>query len=285
MDASHVYLRALALGCFCSHISYPNLSEAADSVAGQLRWDKECHFSGVTKSGRVWRKVPESDARECGPDLQGPVRAQSGRQRQYHEWSGDSSVAARRTRDRKVAGRVVVGAMGEFSSPGRLCVFGLLFRYLFHTRVTAAARKRSRSFCESAGGRVVTAKLTCAPRYIERRGTKARIRSLFRFRALCFSPVSHISPRPFHPLPPHPLPARPSPPPLPQPPILHYLCGRKPYLTNFSQKSNHGQLQSRDGLTNGTSLYYIASVQEDHYFCVLCLQIAHSASDKEHENM
>ena len=30
---------------------------------GQLRGDKECPFSGVTKSGRVWRKVPESDAR------------------------------------------------------------------------------------------------------------------------------------------------------------------------------------------------------------------------------
>ena len=24
--------------------------------------DKECHFSGVTSSGRVWRKAPESDA-------------------------------------------------------------------------------------------------------------------------------------------------------------------------------------------------------------------------------
>ena len=42
---------------------YPNLSEGADRVAGQLRGDKECPFSGVTKSGRVWRKVPESDAR------------------------------------------------------------------------------------------------------------------------------------------------------------------------------------------------------------------------------
>ena len=50
MDAaSHVYVRAWALGCFHSLISiYPNLSEGAD---------------GVTKSGRVWRKVPESDAR------------------------------------------------------------------------------------------------------------------------------------------------------------------------------------------------------------------------------
>ena len=42
---------------------YPNLSEGADRVAGQLRGDKECPFSGVTKSGRVWRKVPESNAR------------------------------------------------------------------------------------------------------------------------------------------------------------------------------------------------------------------------------
>ena len=42
---------------------YPNISEGADRVGGQLRGDKECPFSGVTKSGRVWRKVPESDAR------------------------------------------------------------------------------------------------------------------------------------------------------------------------------------------------------------------------------
>ena len=35
-------------------------------MAGQLRGDKECPFSGVTKSGRVWRKVPESGARSVG---------------------------------------------------------------------------------------------------------------------------------------------------------------------------------------------------------------------------
>ena len=35
--------------------------EGADHVVGQLHGDKECPFSGVTKSGRVWRKVPESD--------------------------------------------------------------------------------------------------------------------------------------------------------------------------------------------------------------------------------
>ena len=42
---------------------YPNFSEGSDRIGGQLRGDKECHFSGVTKSGRVWRKVPESGAR------------------------------------------------------------------------------------------------------------------------------------------------------------------------------------------------------------------------------
>ena len=41
---------------------YPNLSEGVDRLGGQLRGDKECPFSGVTKSGRVWRKVPESGA-------------------------------------------------------------------------------------------------------------------------------------------------------------------------------------------------------------------------------
>ena len=27
-----------------------------------MRGDKECPFSGITKSGRVWRQVPESGA-------------------------------------------------------------------------------------------------------------------------------------------------------------------------------------------------------------------------------
>ena len=63
MDVSHVYVRALALGCFLQSYEYPKLSEGSDCVDGQLRGDEECLFSGVTKSGRVWRKVPESDAR------------------------------------------------------------------------------------------------------------------------------------------------------------------------------------------------------------------------------
>ena len=32
---------------------YPNLSGGADRVCGQLRGDKECPFSGVTKSGSL----------------------------------------------------------------------------------------------------------------------------------------------------------------------------------------------------------------------------------------
>ena len=44
------------------YYQYPNLLEGANCVCGQLCRDKECPFSSVTKSGRVWRKVPESDA-------------------------------------------------------------------------------------------------------------------------------------------------------------------------------------------------------------------------------
>ena len=52
MDASDVYVRAWALGCFHSlNYQYPHLSEGADRVGGQLRGDIECPFSGVTKSG------------------------------------------------------------------------------------------------------------------------------------------------------------------------------------------------------------------------------------------
>ena len=50
---------------------YPNLSESADRVGGQLRGDKECPFSGVTKSSRVWKKLPESGARSVPARLTG----------------------------------------------------------------------------------------------------------------------------------------------------------------------------------------------------------------------
>ena len=42
---------------------YPNLLEGTDRICGQLCRDNECPFSGITKSGRVWRKIPESNAR------------------------------------------------------------------------------------------------------------------------------------------------------------------------------------------------------------------------------
>ena len=64
MDATHVYLHAWAY-------QYPNLLEGADRIGGQLRGDKECPFSGITKSGRVWRKVLESNARSVLSSLIG----------------------------------------------------------------------------------------------------------------------------------------------------------------------------------------------------------------------
>ena len=77
MGAAHVYVRAWAPGCFHNPISfdqYPYLSEGAGRVGGQLRGDKECPFSGVTQSGRVWRKVPESGARSVTPMLSAPSK-------------------------------------------------------------------------------------------------------------------------------------------------------------------------------------------------------------------
>ena len=64
VDASHVYMCALALDCFYSHIiSTRTFRRALTAWLHQhLHGDKECPFSGVTKSGRVWRKMPESDA-------------------------------------------------------------------------------------------------------------------------------------------------------------------------------------------------------------------------------
>ena len=67
VDASHVYVRALALGCFYSHISTGIFRRALTASLDSCAEIKiECPFSGVTKSGRVWRKVPESDARNVG---------------------------------------------------------------------------------------------------------------------------------------------------------------------------------------------------------------------------
>ena len=62
VDASHVYVRARALGCFHSLISTETfrraLTGSVDSCA-----ETECPFSGVTKSGRVWKNGSESNSR------------------------------------------------------------------------------------------------------------------------------------------------------------------------------------------------------------------------------
>ena len=68
--------------------------------------------------------------------------------------AGIAQWLERRTRDGKVAGLNPCKSGGRifFSRVNFLC--WLLFRYPFHPRVTTVARKRSRSFCQSAGGRL-----------------------------------------------------------------------------------------------------------------------------------
>ena len=56
MDASYICVGAWALSCarlLPQSYQYPNLSEGADRVGGQLRGDKECPFSGVTNYGSL----------------------------------------------------------------------------------------------------------------------------------------------------------------------------------------------------------------------------------------
>ena len=63
MDGASCLRACLGARLLLQSYQYPNLSEGADRVGGQLRGDKECPISDVTNSGRVWRKVPESGAR------------------------------------------------------------------------------------------------------------------------------------------------------------------------------------------------------------------------------
>ena len=76
----------------------------------------------------------------------------------YHLGAGIAQWLERRTRDWKVAGSNPCWSGGRifFSRVDFLC--WLLFRYPFHPRVTAVARKRSRSFCQKCRWQV-TAKL------------------------------------------------------------------------------------------------------------------------------
>ena len=64
MDASHVHVGALALGCFYSRISTRTFRRALTaSLPGQLRGDRECPFSGVTKP--VWQCLEEGAGKRC----------------------------------------------------------------------------------------------------------------------------------------------------------------------------------------------------------------------------
>ena len=61
MDASHVYVRALALGCFYSLISTRTFRRAS--------LDSCVEIKSTPKSGRVWRSVSESDARSVDTNM------------------------------------------------------------------------------------------------------------------------------------------------------------------------------------------------------------------------
>ena len=82
-----------------------------------------------------------------------------GRIRAVRWRAGIAQWFERRTRDRKVPGSSPGRSGGRifFSGVNFLC--WLLFRYPFHPRVTAVARKRSRSFCQKCRWQV-TAKHT-----------------------------------------------------------------------------------------------------------------------------
>ena len=64
MDASHVYVRALALGCFYSHISTRTFRRALTASL-----DRCAEIKSAPSVGRVWRNVPESGARSVGSNV------------------------------------------------------------------------------------------------------------------------------------------------------------------------------------------------------------------------
>ena len=66
VDASHVYVHSWVLGCFHSLISTQTFRRALTTSVDSCAVIKSAPSGGVTKSGRVWRKVPESDARSVG---------------------------------------------------------------------------------------------------------------------------------------------------------------------------------------------------------------------------
>ena len=74
----------------------------------------------------------------------------------YVSWGAEiAQWLERRTRDRKVSGSSPGRSGGKilFSKFNFLC--RLLFRYPFHPRVTAVARERSRSFCQTCRWQII----------------------------------------------------------------------------------------------------------------------------------
>ena len=119
--------------CFYSHISTRTfrraLTASLDSSA-----EKEYPFSGVTKSGRVWRKVPESDARSVA----GPSR----KPRRDQEQGGGAGPSRQPRRDQEEGG--VVGLSQSwtilcFSYSSTVAFWTLIvFVALFRTAVETA---------------------------------------------------------------------------------------------------------------------------------------------------
>ena len=66
VDVLHVYESVWALGCFYSHISTQTfrrtLTASVDSCA-EIK--SVCRFSGVTRSGRVWKEGAGKRCSEC----------------------------------------------------------------------------------------------------------------------------------------------------------------------------------------------------------------------------
>ena len=60
LSPSHVYVRAGALGCFQSYW-YPNLSEGADRVGGQLRGDRV----PLKWRNQIWQSLEERAGKRC----------------------------------------------------------------------------------------------------------------------------------------------------------------------------------------------------------------------------
>ena len=67
VDASHVYMRVRALGCFHNLISTETFRRVLTASVDSCAEIKSApSVASVTKSGRVWRNVPESGARSVG---------------------------------------------------------------------------------------------------------------------------------------------------------------------------------------------------------------------------